>query len=145
MFHQYISQGYIKFINNISRESNTVSAENKLFVFSVDDPKKLCKDLYKAIDYHCYLQDYNNGQIELLIPQRLKWCGCDYVKEVPAIIVHNGQGSISNCIRLLSVCYLIMRGNSRTKMVVKDVEIGIGLNQPQEKLVSSPVEDDIPF
>ena len=56
--------------------------------------------------------------MELIVEQRLKWCGVDYDKEVPAIIVHNSQGSISNCVRLLSVCFLVMRGDCRNMMVV---------------------------
>ena len=47
--------------------------------------------------------------------------------------------------RLLSMCFLVMRGDSRTKMTVKDVEIGIGLNQQEPRLVPPPIPDDIPF
>ena len=146
LFHQHISQGFIKFRSQVSGEDTTVSAENKLFVFSVDDPKKLCQDLYKAIDYHCFLKNYNTEELEFIVEMRLKWSGVDFEKQVPAIIVHNGQGSISNCIRLLSVCYLIMRGNCRNNMTLKDLEIGIGLNQPHGGLVPAPpIPDDIPF
>lgn len=145
LFHQYLSQGFIKFRNHLSGEERTVSAENKLFIFSVNDSKKLCSDLYKAIDFHCYLKNYNTKELELIVDIRLKWSGVNYEKEVPAIIVHNSQGSISSCIRLLSVCYLVMRGDCRNKMTVKDLEIGIGLNNPQGGLVPPPIDDDIPF
>ncbi len=67
-------------------------------------------------------------EMEIIVEQRLKWCGLSFTKEVPAIIVRNGEGSIANCIRLLSMCYLVMRGNDRTKMLIKDVEIGIALS-----------------
>jgi len=84
--------------------------------------------------------------MELIVEQRLRWCGIDYVKEVPAIIVRNGEGSMSKCIRLLSVSFLIIRGDGRRKMTVKDVELGIVLNQTKESLKkASPVKDDIPF
>lgn len=142
--HNFLTHGYVKFKNPISGEEITVSAENKLFVFSVRDPAKLCPDLHKAVDYHCYLNKYNIEQMEILVEFRLKWCGVDFDKEVPAIIVRNGAGSISHCIRLLSVCFLVMRGNGKTKMTVKDVETGIALSHPQKGIVV-PSADDIPF
>ena len=145
LFHQYLDQDFIKFKNNISGEDTTVSVANKLFIFSVGDSKKLCPDIYKAIDYHCFLKNYNKEEMEFIVEMRLKWAGVDFEKEVPAIIVHNGQGNMSNCIRLLSVCYLVMRGNCRNMMSVKDIEIGIGLSQPQGGIVPPPVPDDIPF
>ena len=145
LFHQFFSQGFIKFQNHISGEETTISAKNKLFIFSVDDSKKLCPDLNKAIDYHCCLKNYNETEMEIIIEMRLKWSGIDYDKEVPAIIVHNGGGSISNCIRLLSVCYLIMRGNCRNIMTVKDIEKGIGLNNPGGLIPAPPINDTIPF
>jgi len=146
MFHKFLTQGYFKFRNHMSGEDMTTSADNKLFIFSVNDSKKLCSDLYKAIDYHCYLKNYNTREMEIIVEQRLRWCGIDFDKEIPAIIVHNGKGSISNCIRLLSVCYLVMRGDSRTKMTIKDSEIGIALNCSQEGPIPPPFPDnDIPF
>ena len=129
----------------MSGEEVTASSKNKLFVFAVNDPKELCPDLYRTITYHCLLKNYNTEELEILIEMRLKWSGVEFDKEVPAIIVHNGEGSISNCIRLLSLCHLIMRGNGRNKMTVKDLEIGIGLNKPQGGHVPPPTIDGIPF
>ena len=86
--------------------------------------------------------------MEILVEQRLRMCAIDFQKEIPAIIVRNGEGRISNCMRLLSVCFVVMRGDARTEMTVKDVEIGIGLNHQQEGLAPPPphhLTDDIPF
>lgn len=80
--------------------------------------------------------------MELIIEQKLKWSCVDFDKQVPAIIVRNGEGSITNCIRLLSVCYLIMRADSRTNMIVKDVEKGIVLNSSQKRVVPAPHHND---
>ena len=144
--YKFLIQGFTTMRNPISRDVEKISADNKLFVFSAIDHKKVNQVLYKAINYHCYLQKYNIEQMELIVEQRLRWCGIDYDKEIPAIIVRNGEGSISNCIRLLSVCFLIIRGDGRTYMTVKDVEIGIGLNQQEQGLVPPPpIPDDIPF
>ena len=79
------------------------------------------------------------------IEQRLKWCHLSFTKEVPAIIVRNGERSIANCIRLLSMCYLVMRGDSRTKMAVKDVEIGIGLSRSRERIGHPSISEDMPY
>ena len=145
LLYKFLTQCSVQVRNYIPDEYKTVSAVNKLFVFGTNDPKKICPDLYKEIDYHCYLQGYSAEQIEIIIEQRLKWCGIDYQKEIPAIIVHNGRGSISNCIRLLSICFLIMRGDGRTNMILEDVQKGIGLNASQVGILPPPVPDEIPF
>ena len=121
-----------------------------MFVFGVNDTEKLCPDLRKAIQYHCCLQDNNNNtqNMEILVEQRLRWCGIDFEKEIPAIIVRNGEGRISNCMRLLSVCFVVMRGDARTTMKIKDIEIGIALNYQEKGLAPPPpphLTDDIPF
>ena len=144
-FHKFLTIGYVKYHDRIKGENVIVPANNKLFIFGTDDPKKLCPDLFKAIDYHCYLKNYDTREAEILVEQRLKWCGIDCVKEVPAIIVRNGKGSMSNCMRLLSLCHLVMRASSRSRMTAKDVEIGIGLNHPQGGIAPPPLSDDIPF
>lgn len=141
---QYLRQGFVAFKSQMTGENKIVSSENKLFIFSADDSKKLCPDLFRAIDYHCYLQNYTVQQMEIIVEQRLKWSGSDFDKEVPAIIVHNSRGSISNCMRLLSLCYLVMRGNGRNKMTAKDIEIGIGLSR-QEGTVPAHKDVDMPF
>ena len=145
LLHKLLTQGYFKFRNHMEDEDTTVSTDNKLFIFGVNDPKKLSPDLYKAIDYHCHLRNYNTLEMEILVEQRLRWCSIDFDKQVPAIIVRNGAGSISNCIRLLSVCFLVMRGDCRNMMVVKDIETGIGINSSQQLVPAPPVADDIPF
>jgi len=137
LLHNFLTHGHIKFRDNMRDELVTVTTHNKLFVLGVHDPKKLCPDLYKAGDYRCYLKNYSTSEMEILVDQRLKWCGIDHQKEVPAIIVRNGEGSIANCIRLLSVCYLVMRGDYRTKMMISDIETGIALNK-QEAQVPAP-------
>ena len=145
LLHKLLTQGYFKFRNHMEDEDTTVSTDNKLFIFGVNEPKKLSPDLYKAIDYHCCLRNYNTLEMEILVEQRLRWCSIDFDKQVPAIIVHNGAGSISNCMRLLSVCFLIMRGNNEMRLTVKDIEIGIALNLPIEGLTPSPVDNDMPI
>ena len=54
MLFKLLSQGSVKIRNHISGEDITVLADNKLFIFGVNNSKKLCTDLYKAINYHCY-------------------------------------------------------------------------------------------
>ncbi len=121
----------------------TVSADNKLFVFSTDDTKLLCPDLFKSIDYHCFLQSYSTEQREILVEQRLRWANIKFVEEIPAIIALNGK-TMAECFRLLAICFLVMRGDGRTKMILEDVEKAIGLNSSQG-LISPPVDSEIPF
>jgi Holliday junction resolvasome RuvABC ATP-dependent DNA helicase subunit len=143
-FYKYLTSNSVKFQNHFGNKELTVSTDNKLFVFGVNDSSKLSHDLFKLIDYHCYLKEYNTKEIEILIEQRLRWCSLHYEEQVPAIITRNGEGSMKRCIRLLSLSYLIIRSNGNTKITIKDVEIAIGLSKQAE--ISPPqVPDDIPF
>lgn len=144
LLYKFLTQCSVRVRNYMPDEYKTVSAQNKLFVFSVNDPKKLCPDLYKEIDYHCYLQGYSAEQMEIIVEQRLKWCAVDYQKEIPAIIAHNCK-TIARCIRLLSVCFLIMRSDGRTNMIMEDVQKGISLNASQVGIQAPPIPEDIPF
>ena len=145
LLHKFLTQGCIKFRDHIKGENVTVTAGNKLFIFGVRNKEKLCPDLCKAINYHCYLRNYNKEEMEILTEQRLNWCNIEYQKNIPSVIVQNGEGCMLNCIRLLSVCYLVMRANSRSNMTVKDIETGIGVNSSQKLVPAPPVADDIPF
>ncbi|MHC4772851.1 MAG: hypothetical protein ACYS8S_04600 [Planctomycetota bacterium] len=142
-FYKFLTKGFVEFRDHMRGRDLTISAENKLFIFGTDDPSKLCPDLAKAIDYHCSLKSYSTEELEILVEMRLRWAGLDFEKEVPAIIVHNSQGSISNCVRLMSVCFLVMRGTGNTMMSVKDCEIGIRLNQSQGRFVPPSIPGDI--
>jgi hypothetical protein len=145
LLHKFLMYGFIQFKNPITKEEVTVSANNKLFVLSVNDPKKLCPDLYKAINYHCYLKNYSTMEMEILVEQRLKWCSVDYEKQIPAIIARNGEGSIKNCIRLLSLCCMVIRSNNTSKMTIKDVEKGIGLSRSRERIGPPSIPGDISY
>ena len=143
-FHKFLTLGYIRFRDHIRHRDLTVSAINKLFIFGVNDLQELDADLSKAIDYHCYLRHYTESEMSILIEQRLRWCNIKYTKEVPAVIARNGAGSMKSCIRLLSLANLVTRGDGRSKITIKDVEIGIGLNK-QVGISPPPLPDDIPF
>jgi hypothetical protein len=143
-FFRLLTCRAVKFQNHFGGEDLTVTADNKLFIFGINDPKRISHDLYKAIDYHCSLKRYSTPELEILVEMRLKWAWVNFEKEVPAIIVHNSQGSISNCVRLLSLAYLVMRGNNNNMITVKDVEIGIGLYK-QVGINPPAIPDDIPY
>jgi hypothetical protein len=141
-FHNFLQYHYVKFRNPISEKEQTVRSNNKLFIFGVDDYKKLSKDIYKSIEHHCYLTDIRLDNLYTLIEQRLRWCGVEYEQEVPTIIAVKGKGSISKCIRLLSACYLVMRGSGRSKITVKDLEIGLGLSKEELQIDPADMVDD---
>jgi len=137
MIFKLLTQGYVK-VRSYGRDHETVMADNKLFVFSTDHTEQICPDLYKAIDYHCFLNSYSIEQMEIILEQRLKWCGVGFEEQIPAIIALNGK-TMAGCIRLLSICFLVMRGEGRTKMLITDTEKGIALNSQQG--VPPPTED----
>ncbi len=143
MLFKLLTEGYSK-VRIYGGNYETVTAENKLFIFSTDHEEQICPDLYKAIDYHCVLNSYTTEQMEIIVEQRLKWCGVGFEEQIPAIIVRNGEGSMSKCIRLLSICFLVMRGDGRTKMIMGDVEKGIGLNS-QQGVPAPQIDKEISF
>jgi Holliday junction resolvasome RuvABC ATP-dependent DNA helicase subunit len=130
--YRFLNQGSILCRNPFTRENEMVLAMNKMFVFSATTAENMNADLLKIIDYHCHLDDYNNEQLRIIVEQRLNWCNIEYSEKVPALIVEHSQGSISNCINLLKVCYSIMRGDCRSKMIVLDVKKGLVLFLRQE-------------
>ncbi len=142
-FYKFLTIGFVKFRDHMRGRDFTISADNKLFVFGTDDPSKLCPDLAKVINFHCSLKSYSTEELEILVEMRLRWAGVNFEKEIPAIIVHNSHRSISNCVRLISVCFLIMRARGNTMMSVKDCEIGIKLNQSQGGFVPPSIPGDI--
>ena len=139
LLHNSLRYDFMKFKTSASQEDVIITAYNKLFVLGVNDSKEISQDLCKATDYHCHLNNYTTENQELLIEQRLRWSHMKFEKQVPAIIVKNGEGSIGRCIRLLSASYLVMRGNNREKITIKDVEIGIALNRQEERAINTPV------
>ncbi len=143
MIFKMLTEGSVEFNEYRGSDYKTVSAANKLFIFAVEEAEELCSEFKKAINYHCYLREYSISEKEILVEQRLNWANVNFVKEIPAIIAHNCK-TISGCIRLLSLCFLIMRGDGRTNMIMEDVEKGIGLNASQE-LVPPPPVDTIPY
>ena len=76
-FYKFLTCGTVQFQNHFGGEDLTVTSDNKLFVFGVSNSQKLSHDLFKAIDYHCYLNDYEERETEILIEQRLRWCSLD--------------------------------------------------------------------
>jgi hypothetical protein len=49
------------------------------------------------------------------------------------LIVEHSKGSISNCINLLKTCYVIMRADGRSEMLITDIQKGLVLFIRQEK------------
>jgi hypothetical protein len=71
ILNKFLKQGYILCKNPLSGEQDMVHMMGKMFVFSAKDAGNLNSDLLKAIDYHCYLDDYNSEQLRTLVEQRL--------------------------------------------------------------------------
>jgi hypothetical protein len=130
---RFLRQGYVLCRNPFTRESEMVHTMGKMFVFSAKTVENMNADLRKIIDHHCYLSDYNDEQLRVIVSQRLHWCNIEYNEQVPVVIVEHSQGSISNCINLLKTIYCIIRAGCKSKIEVDDVEMGLKLFLRQEK------------
>jgi len=76
-----------------------------------------------AIDYVVELEPYTFEQLQLVVLQRLKYCGVEYeCEEVLTEIVLGGDGRLKQMIRFLRVCVAVMRAEGRQVLCSGDVE-----------------------
>jgi hypothetical protein len=124
-FYQLLTHGYLRTSNPITRKREVVLLDNKMFIFSTKNINRVNPNLLKVISYQCFLQDCNSdSKLLLIVEQRLKWCSVNFSKIVPELIVKNSNGSISDCIRLLRICLMIVKGEWRSKITADDVMTG---------------------
>ena len=124
-FYQLLTHGYLRISNPITRKKEVVLVDNKMFIFSAKNKNRVNPNLLKVISYQCFLQDCNSdSKLLLIVEQRLKWCSINFSKIVPELIVKNSNGSISDCIRLLRICLMIVKGELRNKITADDVMTG---------------------
>ena len=124
-FYQLLTHGYLRISNSITRRREVVLIDNKMFIFSAKNKNKVNPNLLKVLSYQCFLQDCSEDKKLLLIAeQRLKWCSINYSEIVPELIVKNSNSSISDCIKLLRICLMIVKGEWRSKITADDVMRG---------------------
>ena len=92
-------------------------------VLTEKDINKVADPIVDAVDYIIEIEPYTQ-QLELIVLQRLKYCGVEYEKEeVLSQIVRGGDGQLKNIIKFLKLCITVMKSDGRDdRLMLKDVE-----------------------
>ena len=87
------------------------------------------KQILDAVDYKIEVEPFNNSQLELVILQRLKYCGIGYSEDEAILkkIVEVGK-SLKNTMALLKTAITIMNSEGRNGLTLKDIDMAAKLS-----------------
>jgi len=97
---------------------------NGMIIVCTKDIKLVPPQIIKAVDFKVIIEPYTQEQLELIVHQRLKFCGIDYGDdgEVLKTIIEYGNGQLSLIIDFLKICILMAQSESREKINLKLVQ-----------------------
>lgn len=96
-------------------------------IMTASDISKIPGYFKENIDHIVSLEEYTDQQLELVVLQRLKYCGIDYDEEkVLSLIVAYGHKDLHKIVRLLKSSITVMMSENRTTLTVKDVKKVMG-------------------
>ncbi len=96
-------------------------------VLTAPDISKIPGYFKENIDHIVSLEEYTDQQLELVVLQRLKYCGIDYDEEkVLSLIVKYGLKDLHKIIRLLKSSITVMMSENRTTLTVTDIKKVMG-------------------
>ncbi|MBI9060249.1 MAG: hypothetical protein JEZ01_20955 [Labilibaculum sp.] len=77
-----------------------------------------------ASDFKVLIEPYTQNQLELLVHQRLWFCGIDYGKdeEVLKTIVEYGKGELQRILNLIKICILLAQTEGESELSVEMVK-----------------------
>ena len=99
--YEVVSKGEFSRDDYLHKTTEVVPVLNPV-VMTTHTKNNVPKYLKEKIDHIVELEDYSDQQLELIVLQRLKYCGLDYKEEkVLKLIVEYGLENLQNIIRLL--------------------------------------------
>ncbi len=97
-----------------------------MIVITANDIDKVPKAIVDEVDYIVELEPYSQQQLELIVMQRLKYANIEIESDqILKSIVQFGNGEIKQIIRFLLDCYVAMRSEGRTKLLMSDVRTAV--------------------
>lgn len=95
-----------------------------IFILIAKDIKLIPPSLISAVDFKVIIEPYTQQELELIVHQRLKFCGIFYGDEemVLKTIIEYGNGQLNHIIDFLKICILMVRAESREELTMKIVE-----------------------
>jgi hypothetical protein len=92
-------------------------------ILTSEQVKSISPRILKIADFKVIMEPWTQSQLELLVHQRLKFCGIDYGdnEEVLKTIIEYCQGEIWRIIDLLKICVLLAQSENQ-KLTLRMVE-----------------------
>jgi hypothetical protein len=120
--YEVVSTGEFSKYDNIRKTTEVVPVFTPI-VMTTNAKDNVPTYFQQKIDHIVELEDYSEQQLQLIVLQRLKYCGLDYDEEkVLQLIVEYGLEKLHNIIRLLKSSITVMLADSRTTLTVEDVK-----------------------
>ena len=110
-----------------NRRTKEIVAIHVPVVMTAREEKKIPKYFQESIDHIVKLEEYSKEQLELIVLQRLKYCGIGYEEEkVLWLIVEYGHKNLRKVIRLFKSSITVMMSENRSVLTVGDVKKVMG-------------------
>lgn len=95
-----------------------------IIILAADDIKAVPSSLCRASDYKVVIEEYTREQLELIIHQRLKFCGVNYQndEEVLKTINKYGGGKLVPILDLLKICIFLAQFEHDNILTLKTVD-----------------------
>lgn len=92
-------------------------------IICAEEIKLVPPSLVRVVDFKVNIESYTQDQLELIVHQRLRFCGIDYNddEEVLKNIIEYSQGEVWRIIDLIKICILLVQNEGR-KLTVKTVK-----------------------
>lgn len=126
ILYQIMTKGQYSLHNHLKNAKEIVSVYNPI-VMTAPDISKIPGYFKEQIDHIVSLENYGDQSLELVVLQRLKYCGIDYDEEkVLSLIVAYGHKNLHKIIRLLKSSITVIMSENRTTLTVADVKKVMG-------------------
>lgn len=120
--YEVISKGEFSRHDNMKKTTEVVPVFSPI-IMTTHTKNNVPTYLQEKIDHIVELEDYTDQQLQLIVLQRLKYCGLDYDEEkVLKLIVEYGLEKLHDIIRLLKSAIAFTLADSRTTLTVEDVK-----------------------
>lgn len=95
-----------------------------LIILTADEVKSIPSTLIQAVDFKATQEQFTQDQLELLVHQRLKFCGIDYLDDgkLLKLIVELGHSKLYLINYLLKICILLAQTEHNNNLSLRTVQ-----------------------
>lgn len=97
---------------------------NGTIILTATDLKRIPSQLIRASNFKVIIDSYTQQQLELIVHQRLNFCGVDYGdnEDILKSIIEYGNGNLNLILDFLKVCILMIQSEGEEKLNLKLIE-----------------------